>query len=52
MRDPVVQVVDEASGEVLYTLRIVGDRYRPRVFRTGGSYTVVVGERARIDWRR
>jgi hypothetical protein len=44
MRDPVVRVVDEASGEVVYTLRILGDRYRPRVFRAGGSYTLVVGE--------
>ncbi len=44
MTDPVVQVVDEASGEVLYTLRIQGARYRPRVFAGGGSYTLIVGE--------
>jgi alkaline phosphatase D len=40
---PVVQVVEERSGEVLYTLRIAGRRFRPHVFATG-SYTVRVGE--------
>jgi hypothetical protein len=41
--DPVVQVVEEASGEIVYTLRINGDSYRPRVF-AEGSYTLRVGE--------
>ncbi len=41
--DPVVQVVDESNGEVVYTLRIKGDRFRPKVFRMG-TYTVKVGE--------
>jgi len=44
MTDPVVQVVTERDGKIVYTLRIVGDRFRPRVFTSGGSYTVVVGE--------
>jgi hypothetical protein len=43
MENPVVQVVTEQGGEVLYTLRISGDRYTPRVF-APGSYTVRVGE--------
>lgn len=41
--DPVVQVVDEAADEVVYTLRIQGDTFRPKVFRAG-TYTVHVGE--------
>jgi len=41
--DPVVQVVDEADGTVVYTLRIAGTSFRPKVFREG-SYTVHVGE--------
>ncbi|MEJ2205405.1 MAG: twin-arginine translocation pathway signal protein, partial [Gemmatimonadota bacterium] len=44
MTDPVLQVWDEEEQEVLYTLRIRGHRFRPRVFRPGGRYTVVVGE--------
>jgi alkaline phosphatase D len=43
MNDPVVQVVEEASGEVIYTLRIKGDQFRPKVF-ARGRYSVKVGE--------
>jgi hypothetical protein len=42
-RAPVVQVVDEITGEILYTLRIRGFSYQPGVF-SEGSYTVHVGE--------
>jgi hypothetical protein len=42
--DPVVQVIDEASGEVVYTLRIKGTTFRPKVFRAG-TYTVKIGEK-------
>jgi hypothetical protein len=41
--DAVVQVIDEADGEVVYTLRISGASFRPKVFRDG-KYTVKVGE--------
>jgi hypothetical protein len=39
----VVQVIDQASGEILYTLRILGTTFRPKVFRQG-VYTVKVGQ--------
>ncbi len=41
--DPVVQVVREESGEILYTVRIRGDRFRPPVY-APGAYTVGVGK--------
>lgn len=41
--DPVVQVIDEASGETVYTLRVNGTRFRPKVFRAG-RYAIKVGE--------
>jgi hypothetical protein len=41
-KNAVVQVVDEATDEILYTVRTPGDRFRPRVYREG-SYTVKVG---------
>ncbi len=44
MEDPVVQLVDEANGEVVYTLRIAGTRFTPKVFTPTGSYTLIVGE--------
>lgn len=40
---PVLQVIDQADGQVVYTLRIRGARFRPMVFRPG-KYTVRVGE--------
>ena len=41
--NPVVQVVHEATGEIVYTLRIQGTSYRPKVF-AKGKYTIHVGE--------
>jgi hypothetical protein len=43
MTDPVVQVIDESDGEIVYTLRIKGSFCRPKVFKKG-SYTVTVGQ--------
>ena len=42
-KDPVVQVVDESNNEVLYTLRINGTSFRPKVFKEG-TYTLRIGE--------
>ena len=39
-RDPVVQVQEESSGDVVYTLRINGTSFAPRV-RKPGIYTVL-----------
>ncbi len=43
MMDPVVQVIDEQDGEIVYTLRIRGNEFRPKVFREG-AYTIKVGD--------
>ena len=50
MVDPVFQV-SEASGEVLYTLRIEGRLFRPFVF-AEGPFTVGVGEPGTDRWQR
>jgi len=47
--DPVIQVINEADGEILYTLRIEGRRFRPRVY-APGSYTVKVGRDKPDAW--
>ena len=39
--DPVVKVIDEESGDWVYSLRIKGDSFQPKVFKKG-SYTVEV----------
>jgi alkaline phosphatase D len=43
MRDPVVQLVSEDDGKIVYTLRIRGDTFVPKVFALG-RYTLHVGE--------
>jgi hypothetical protein len=40
-RNPVVKVIDEATGEWVYALRINGDTFQPKVFEKG-TYTVDV----------
>jgi hypothetical protein len=40
---PVIQVIDEATGEIVYTLRCRESGYQPKVF-SYGTYTVIAGE--------
>jgi hypothetical protein len=47
--NPVIQVLDEGKGEVLYTLRIQGSRFRPHVYGPG-KYTVKVGREKPDGW--
>ncbi|HAR36416.1 MAG TPA: hypothetical protein DCR87_05865 [Acidobacteria bacterium] len=48
--DPVVQVVDEKTQELVYSLRIKGTEFRPPVFRAG-SYTIRCGEPGTSHWK-
>ncbi len=43
LADPVVQVISELGGEVVYSIRIRGSRFTPKVFESG-SYTLRLGE--------
>jgi alkaline phosphatase D len=43
MDDPVVQIVDDSREEIVYTLRIQGNTFRPPVF-TEGRYTIRIGD--------
>ncbi len=38
----VVQVIEDATGEILYTVRTPGNRFQPRVY-APGKYTVKIG---------
>jgi hypothetical protein len=48
--NPVVQVIDQDNNEIVYTLRIKGRRFRPKVFKQG-TYTIKVGEPAEDRWK-
>ena len=41
--NPVIQVIHENTNEIIYTLRINGNQYNPKVFKEG-KYTVIVSE--------
>lgn len=41
--NPVVQVIDESTREVLYTLRVKGSQFQPPVF-AEGTFTIRIGQ--------
>jgi hypothetical protein len=41
--NPVVQVINDKTGEIEYTLRIQGETFRPMVFDADATYTVKIG---------
>ena len=43
LSDPVVQVIREADKEIVYTVRILGTEFTPKVFEDG-TYTIRIGE--------
>ncbi|MBU4459490.1 MAG: twin-arginine translocation pathway signal protein, partial [Verrucomicrobia bacterium] len=49
VQDPVVQVIREADGDILYTRRIAGPSFRPPVY-APGKYTVKVGRDRPDGW--
>ncbi len=48
--DPVIQVIDQGSREIVYTVRAQGRSFRPKVFRPG-TYTVRVGDPDLGKWK-
>ena len=50
MAHPVVQVVEDASGETVYTLRLATPTFTPGVF-ADGPHTLYVGEPGAPEWR-
>jgi len=49
-QDAVIQVVNEKDGDILYTRRIRGDRFRPPVYEAG-TYTVRIGRDRPDLWK-
>lgn len=40
--NPVVQVMEDSTGEILYTVRVRGNRFQPRVY-SAGKHSVKIG---------
>lgn len=51
VKNPVVQVIAEATGDVVYALRVPGTRFQPPVF-APGKYTIRVGTNRPNQWTR
>ena len=49
--NPVVQVMEESTGDILYTVRILGDRFLPKVY-AEGKYTVRAGKDRPDQWEK
>ena len=41
--NPVIQLIDEVNNKIIYTIRINGTSYQPKVLKEG-SYTLKVGD--------
>jgi alkaline phosphatase D len=48
-QNPVVKLTDQASGELVYALRIQGQRFKPWVFKPG-TYRVEIGDPDTETW--
>ena len=48
--DPVVQVIDQETGKIVYNLRIEGTAFTPKVF-TDGTYILKVGDPPKIPFK-
>ncbi len=44
LESPVVQLVDERTGAVVYTVRVPRPSFRPKIFDADATYTIVIGE--------
>jgi hypothetical protein len=44
MEDPVIQVIREDTDEIVYTIRIAGQTFQPRVFSLETTYTLLAGD--------
>ncbi len=51
LSDPVIRVISEGTGELVYNLRIKGNKYQPGVF-TYGTYTIEAGDPDRGLWQK
>jgi hypothetical protein len=51
LENPVVQLIHEATGEVVYSLRILGKSFRPKVF-SHSAHTIRIGNPDKNIWKQ
>ncbi|WP_052143604.1 alkaline phosphatase D family protein [Wocania ichthyoenteri] len=51
LKNPVIQIINESSKELVYSLRIKEQSFKPKVFNINSTYTVKVGEPDTDTWK-
>jgi alkaline phosphatase D len=51
LENPVVQVIKEPNGETVYTRRVMGTSFRPKIFDTRATYTLIAGNPQKGDFQ-
>jgi hypothetical protein len=51
MKNPVIKIIREWTGEIIYSLRINGQSFQPKVFEMG-NYRIEVGEPDENRWQK
>ena len=44
LESPVLQLIDESTEEIIYTVRVPSSTFRPKIFDTEATYTIIIGE--------
>ena len=44
LESPVLQLIDERTDEIIYTVRVPSPTFRPKIFDTEATYTIIIGE--------
>jgi len=44
LESPVLQLIDESTEEIVYTVRVPSSTFRPKIFDTEATYTIIIGE--------
>ena len=51
LSNPVIRVISEGTGEIIYSLRVKGNKYQPGVF-SYGTYTIEAGDPDQGSWQK
>jgi len=51
LKKPVIQIINEKTNEIIYSLRLNKNTYKPKIFDNSVQYTVKVGEPDENNWK-
>ena len=51
LKNPVVEIINESNNKIIYSIRIKGSSYTPKVFDKSTKYTIKIGEPDTNSWQ-